>query len=219
MLGHTPEDICDLWLELINSIKQNKGLVMVSTHAESHLGGSPGMLKAYEHLLEILSQDKEAWFLLVGGIPGHRDDYVESLRTRASRPGLAGRTAIIEWQADIESVFLACDALVHTAAAEPFGRVLIEAMNAGLPVVAVRAAGPAEIVEAGISGLLAEPGDIAGLARLMLRLKHDPSLAERLSSAGRQRVERLFRARHTAAKVDLVYRRIQRTGARLADRN
>ncbi|HUW82186.1 MAG TPA: glycosyltransferase family 4 protein [Phycisphaerae bacterium] len=167
----------------------------------------------------VAAQDTEAGFLLAGAIPGHTDNYVASLRERASRPDLAGRTAILEWQADIESVLSACNVLVHTATAEPFGRVLIEAMNAGLPVVAVRAGGPAEIVQADISGLLAEPGDLAGLARLMLRVKRDRSLAKRLSSAGWQRVDQNFRAHHTATKVDFVYRHIQRSGAWIADRN
>jgi len=160
----------------------------------------------------VAAEDAEACFLLVGAIPGQTDSYVKSLRTRVSRSDLVGRTAFLEWQADIESVFHACDVLVHTATAEPFGRVLIEAMSAGLPVVAVRAGGPAEIVQADVSGLLAEPGDLAELARLMLRVKRDRSLARRLSSAGRQRVERNFTAHHTATKMDGIYRRIQRSG-------
>ena len=70
---------------------------------------------------------------------------------------------------------------------ESFGVVLVEAMAAGLPVVASRIPGYDEVVRDGLDGLLVPPGDPAALAAATARILDDPVLAERLSRAGRDR--------------------------------
>ena len=70
---------------------------------------------------------------------------------------------------------------------EPFGLSIIEAMALGKPVIASRVAGPMEIVQEGVTGLLFEPGNSAALADCMRRLNEDPKLAVTLGRAGRER--------------------------------
>ncbi|MEP7059406.1 MAG: glycosyltransferase family 4 protein [Actinomycetota bacterium] len=70
---------------------------------------------------------------------------------------------------------------------ESFGIVLVEAMAAGLPVVASRIAGYVEVVRDGVDGLLVPPGDPGALAASTARILGDPALAARLSQAGRDR--------------------------------
>ena len=75
--------------------------------------------------------------------------------------------------------------IVHTSTApEPFGRVIVEGMLAGRPVIASDAGGAAEIVENGDSGLLTPPGDPTLLAGALRRLLADPLFARRLADAG-----------------------------------
>jgi len=69
---------------------------------------------------------------------------------------------------------------------------LMEAMAAGLPVVASRLSGIPELVTDGKSGLLTPPGDVAALAAAIRRLHDDPALRERLGRAARATVERDF---------------------------
>jgi glycosyltransferase involved in cell wall biosynthesis len=76
---------------------------------------------------------------------------------------------------------------------------LMEAMAAGVPVVSTRLSGIPELVEDGVSGLLAEPGDAAGLADALARLLADPALAARLADAARTRVEALHDLEVTSA--------------------
>jgi glycosyltransferase involved in cell wall biosynthesis len=73
---------------------------------------------------------------------------------------------------------------------EGFGIVFLEAMAAGLPVVAARAAAVPEVVADGECGTLVPPGDPAELAQKLRRMLGDPALCDRLGEAGRRRVER-----------------------------
>ncbi len=79
------------------------------------------------------------------------------------------------------------DLLVLPSLFEPFGIVLLEAMAAGLPVVASRTGGIPEVVSEGETGLLVEPGDPDGLAAALHRLAEDPGLRARMGRRGRER--------------------------------
>ena len=85
------------------------------------------------------------------------------------------------------------DVIVHAStAAEPLGRVIIEGMMAGRPVIATRAGGAKEIVTDGETGLLVTPGDVDELREAISRLWIDPDLAARLASAGKTHAEERF---------------------------
>jgi phosphatidylinositol alpha-mannosyltransferase len=72
---------------------------------------------------------------------------------------------------------------------ESFGIVLVEAMAAGLPVVATDIPGYREVVRDGVDGLLVPPGDPRGLATALRRILSEPDLAAALSTAGRERAQ------------------------------
>ncbi|MFL5727517.1 MAG: glycosyltransferase [Chloroflexota bacterium] len=80
----------------------------------------------------------------------------------------------------------------HEGRMEGIPVVLMEAMSAGLPVVASRMTGVPELVADGETGLLTEPGDVAELTAALHRLADDPALRDRLGIAGRARVQEQF---------------------------
>jgi glycosyltransferase involved in cell wall biosynthesis len=87
---------------------------------------------------------------------------------------------------------------------EGFGIVFLEAMAAGLPVVACRAAAIPEVVRDGITGVLAPPRDPAALADAVESLLRDPGRARQLGAEGRRQAEG-FAPRHVAERfVDAV---------------
>ncbi len=100
--------------------------------------------------------------------------------TATPDPCLKG-VVTLPYQTDIERVYAAADVYVHTALGEAFGRTVVEALACGLPVVAYRHGGPAEIVEDGVSGLLVEPADTRALGDAVGRLLRDSDLYAGLS--------------------------------------
>jgi phosphatidylinositol alpha-mannosyltransferase len=102
----------------------------------------------------------------------------------------------------------ACDLLVAPALGqESFGIVLVEAMAAGVPVVASRIPGYDEVVRDGIDGILVPPNDPRALADAVERLLGDPALSGRLADAGRGRASE-FSWDHVTDRLEELYREV-----------
>lgn len=93
---------------------------------------------------------------------------------------------------------------------EAFGLVQIEAALAGLPVVTSRTGGLPEAVAEGVTGLLAEPGDLDGFAAHLASLLDDPERARTMGAAGRARVLADFDVVKQTAKLEALYDTIAR---------
>ncbi|HET7572562.1 MAG TPA: glycosyltransferase [Gaiellaceae bacterium] len=146
----------------------------------------------------VAAQEPSARFVLVGGaILGWEGDYPERLRRLAAELGLAERVHFTGHVEDALPWYSLLDVLVHASETEPFGRVLVEALALGIPVVSVDEGAPTEIVEDGVSGLLVERRPEA-LAGGVVRVLRDRALAGRLAAAGPERARR-FDASRTAA--------------------
>jgi glycosyltransferase involved in cell wall biosynthesis len=152
--------------------------------------------KALETLLEAAAHLRVgvpmATYLIVGDVvtdPANRPvavRYRESLLTLRDNLGLGDRVHFLGDRADVPRILAGLDVLVHTAIDEPFGRVLIEAMAAGKPVVATRGGGVAEIVEDGVTGYLVPPRDAAAVAE-RIALLADERRRSVMGQAGRNR--------------------------------
>lgn len=124
-------------------------------------------------------------FLLAGpGPPG----FLAALRQAALAESGERRIHIVPAQPSADPLLAAVDAVcLPTLTPDPFPRSVLEAMAAGLPVVAFRGGGVDEMVLDGESGLLVESGDVAGLARSFVRLARDTATARAMGRAGRRR--------------------------------
>ncbi len=112
----------------------------------------------------------------------------------ATELDLAGRviwTGLVAPE-DLTRVYPLFDVLAMPSRWEGFGLAAAEAMAAGVPVVGCRVSGLEEVVEDGVSGLLAPVGDVASLASALGRLLDDRALARQMGAAGQARVERLY---------------------------
>jgi glycosyltransferase involved in cell wall biosynthesis len=90
---------------------------------------------------------------------------------------------------------------------DPLPRAVLEAMAAGRPVAAFATGGVPEMVVAGETGLLVEPGDVPGLARAFVRLARDRSLRDAMGEAGRARAARSFSLDLHVDRMEAVLRR------------
>jgi glycosyltransferase involved in cell wall biosynthesis len=106
--------------------------------------------------------------------------------------GLAGRVRLAGERRDVPDLLADADVFVLSSRSEGHPVAILEAMAAGLPVVASRVGGVPEQVSHGETGLLVEPGDPDALAAALQLLATDPALRLRLGAAGRERAERFF---------------------------
>jgi glycosyltransferase involved in cell wall biosynthesis len=123
----------------------------------------------------------------------------ESLTSLARELGVHTDVEFLGFQHNPYKYMARADVFALPSLWEGFGRVLVEAMACGVPVIATRCpSGPEEIVCDGASGLLVPPGDADALADAVLRVLTRPDLAHRLAQAGRRRAED-FRAETAVA--------------------
>jgi glycosyltransferase involved in cell wall biosynthesis len=133
------------------------------------------------------------------------DAYVDQLHDQIARLGMTRRFCWPEFVADPVQIMEQIDILVHPAENESFGRVVVEAMAAGLPAVGARGGGVAEIIRDGQTGFLATPGDPRDLAARIEQLARDPELRRTLGRNGRQRAEQEYSQEACTAGILRVY--------------
>jgi glycosyltransferase involved in cell wall biosynthesis len=146
--------------------------------------------------------------VLVGAPLFGEERYEGELRALIEQLGLGDRIELLGFAEDVGAELGRVDALVHASVIpEPFGRVIVEGMAAGLPVVAAAGGGPSEIVSDGVDGLLYPPGDVDELAATLRRVAADPDLGERLGRAAVERA-RAFSPELVAARTSAFYREV-----------
>ncbi len=133
-----------------------------------------------------------------------------AIEALAGELGVAGRIAFLGKRLDVADVLAASHVGVLISKQEGFPLVVLEAMRAGLPVLASDVGGIREAVEDQHTGLLVARGDEAGLRRALRRLIQDPPLRRRLGDAGRSAFLARFTAAEMATQTAAVYRDLAR---------
>jgi glycogen synthase len=133
-----------------------------------------------------LIEDPSAQVLLVGDGPER-----PKLEREAKRIGVGDRLHFVGFLAHnrLPAVLAHADLLVLPSLYEELGTVLLEAMWAGLPIVASRTGGIPDVIEDGVNGLLVPPGEPEELAHAIDRVLADRALAYRLSEGAQERGE------------------------------
>jgi N-acetyl-alpha-D-glucosaminyl L-malate synthase BshA len=124
---------------------------------------------------------------------------------RVAELGLTGRVVFLGNQEYVEDILPLADVLLLPSLHESFGLVVLEAMAVGVPVVATRVGGTAEVVEDGVSGFLRDPHDVAGMAEAARRLFTEPGLAERMRAAALARARERYRVEAIVPRYVEVY--------------
>lgn len=160
-------------------------------------------VRALPHLLK----RQTAARLVIAGSDrfAHHPDYADSLRNLAAELDVSEQVVFAGHRDDMPDVMSAADIVIIPSDAEPFGRVAIEAMALGKPVVGTRAGGLPEVVRDGETGLLVVPRFPESLADACLRLLENESLSRSLGEAGRARVERHFHIADVARETQTLY--------------
>lgn len=191
-----------------NALKQELGLP-----EDALIVGLAGVIapnKRLEDFLTCASQTRALYpaarFVVVGDVisPAHQA-YKDEIKALANARGLGRDLYFLGFRKDVATVLQSLDVLVHTRENEGFCRVAVEAMACGIPVAAKRAGGPIEIVQEGVTGFLAPPGDLTTLSQQIAVLLGDEALRRQFGAAGRRRAEELFDARLYTRRLEEVF--------------
>lgn len=156
------------------------------------------LIRAFDHLNRSSSPAK----LVVVGQP--IGDYKDLLVRLVAEFGLEKNVFFLPFRNDIAEIMVELDVIAVPSLAEPFGRVTIEAMAAGKPVVATNAGASPEIVIDGVTGYLVPLGEPERMAEAITKLVADPDKGRAMGQAGRERVLETFTTDNYTSGIERV---------------
>jgi glycosyltransferase involved in cell wall biosynthesis len=168
--------------------------------------------KGYDVLIDAagraVSQGADLRLVIAGGAATEDDDvYLTELREAA-----ADRDLDVEFVGPCRDVRPLLDsahiAVLPSVRPEPFGRVVLEAMAAGLPVIATTPGGPAEVIDDRVTGRLVPGGSAEALADALSELVAQPRQRRRLGEAAARSVRDRFGTERTSMQVDEIYQEL-----------
>jgi glycosyltransferase involved in cell wall biosynthesis len=154
-------------------------------------------------LIRVTAGVEGAVLLLVGD--GEERAAMESL---AAEAGISDRVRFLGYRDDLGSLYAAFDVFLLTSANEGAPVVVIEALAAGVPVVATDAGGTASVVDAGETGLIAPVGAVEELQAAVERLRQDDALRTSMGRLGARRMRERFSVERMVDDTEHLYGRI-----------
>ncbi|QLE56527.1 glycosyltransferase family 4 protein [Nostoc sp. TCL26-01] len=150
--------------------------------------------KGQHILIDAIAQCPEkVTVMLVGDALFGEQDYVKQLHQQITQLNLQHRVKFLGFRSDIPQLMTACNLVAHTSIApEPFGRVIVEAMLCGKPVVAAKAGGAVELVEHGVNGFLTTPQAPQELAQIINSCLQETAKTTTLANHARDMASQRF---------------------------
>lgn len=149
--------------------------------------GRLGPEKRFDRLLRVVAALPPAVRSMVSVTVAGEGPLRAVLEQQSEALGLRGTVRFAGAHADMVPLYRSADLLLLTSDSEGSPNVILEAMACGRPVVGTRTGGVGELVEHGVTGLLAWPGDEVGLAVALETLVEDGALRRRMGERGRDR--------------------------------
>jgi len=153
-----------------------------------------------ESIPRIVSRHPEVEFQIVGDGPCR-----QQLIDMATAMGVLAHVRFMGHRDDVPAILSASDLFVLPSESEASPNVILEAMAAGLPVVASRVGGIPELVTDGVTGFLVPPSDPPALTHALLDLIDHPERAGAFGQAGRARIEREYSFDRTVRQFETLY--------------
>ena len=129
------------------------------------------------------------------------------LKKQVENLGLTDKVLFLGWRSDVEEIMACFDLLVLPSLNEGMGRVLVEAMAVGLPIVASNVGGISDLVKDGKNGLLVPPADAQALERAISGLLKDKARRKQLGKAGKKMC-RPYSAEAMVEQINDLYARL-----------
>jgi len=143
--------------------------------------------------------------LLIGGGEGDFKSYLKDL---VSELDISDSVIFTGYRNDVPQILPQCKILLAPYINEAFGRVVIEAMVAGVPVIGANAGGLKEIIQEGTTGYLVPPKKPEEIAKKIIYLFHHPDLAKQMGNNGKKVVEEKFSVQNYTRGVENIIREV-----------
>ncbi len=135
--------------------------------------------------------------------------YMDELQNDVKNSCLEDNVVFTGFRTDVANILNLFDILVHASIEpEPFGRVLLEGMALGKPIIATNAGGPVEIVVDDVTGLLVPMNDPASMANAITTLLGNPAKAIEMGKRGKERLMSTFSTNKTVSEIEKLYEEI-----------
>ncbi len=169
--------------------------------------GSLYEVKGHKYLLDAMPEVAKQWpksvLLIIG-----RGDLEASLKQQVDERAIGANVRFLGMRQDVPRLLSVMDAFILPSLSEGLSMALLEAMDAGKPVVATRVGGNPELTVHGRTGFLIEPKDVKGLADGILRLVNDSTAMKAFGREGAERVRSLFSRELMANLYGELYERL-----------
>jgi glycosyltransferase involved in cell wall biosynthesis len=156
------------------------------------------------HVVQRLTQEHAG---VVGLIVGE-GELLNELKKLVNKKGIQDHIVFLGYRNDLPRIYQAMDVFVMTSLSEGFPLAVLEAMAAGVPIVATNVGGIPECVKDGEDGRLVSPGDRSAMTQAISNILTDPVLALSLAANARKRVKEHFSLEAMVRNYESLYRYI-----------
>ncbi len=154
-------------------------------------------------MAEVVHRHPNSLLLLVGKGDEKGEEEIR-LKKQVENLGLADNVRFLGWRPDVDEIMGCFDIFVLPSLNEGMGRVLVEAMAAGLPIVASRVGGIPDLVKHEENGLLVPPADTSALEKAISTLLQDGARRKRMRKAGKKMCGP-YSAEAMVEQIDVLY--------------
>jgi len=186
---------------------------LVGVEENEYVAGYVGRLsdeKGLRYLIEagllLKGQGEVFKILIIGDGPKRKE-----LEDLSKGKGLERKIIFAGFQSDVENWLPAFDVFVLPSLTEGTPMALLEAMSAGIPVIATNVGGVPKIVENGVNGFLIDPGDFQALSEKIIILKENPVVRNKVVSEGINTTQKRFNVNEWCRKVESQYELLLRS--------
>jgi glycosyltransferase involved in cell wall biosynthesis len=169
------------------------------TEASQPVVGSVGKIspaKGWLHFLdavhELVKDEPDLHALIIGPVPDTQQEYAEKVKRRIQDLGLEEHVTLTGYRTDVDDLLGLVDIFMMASLNEGTPLAILEAMGAGIPIVATDVGGVAEQVVHGETGYVCPPKEASALHKACRCLLEEPGLRREMGKAGRRRAEGVF---------------------------
>jgi len=175
----------------------NEMLVVLVGNMHSDVKGHPWLIAAAP---TVVREFPEVRFVFAGD-----GESRPTFAAQVAQLGLEGKFKFLGRRSDIPEILASCDLAVLPSRAEGLPNAVLEYMAAGLPTIASRVGGVAELVQDGVTGLLVPAEDANALAGALLQFLRDPEQARQIANNGQRFAVQNFSFERLIREIDELY--------------